>query len=152
MAIWQISFFITPESGISWHLMAKINEENLFDDSDTWLKEQISPNFFESIDAILPKSISWCNKISLFGAENGNRLEVLENDQIVESVSLRIDFTSDYEDVLRQIIEFCALNGLRIVSSNFEILPLNFEAINYVIRNAPQVKKYVELLNATKGK
>ena len=87
--------------------------------------------------------------ITLFGSENSNRMEVISENGIVESVSFRIDFTSNYEFVLKGIIEFCILKGLIILDQNLQMVPLNYEIAKNIVENAPQVETYDYMLNKT---
>ncbi|MFZ4476143.1 MAG: hypothetical protein ACOYPR_13175 [Saprospiraceae bacterium] len=149
MAIWQVSFFIIPKVSLSEISNLKISEDLIFDDASFWDANKTNIDFFEEMGDILPKSKSWSNYITLFGSENSNRVEVLSKDGIVESVSFRIDFTSNYEFVLQGIIEFCILKGLIILDQNLQMVPLNYEIAKNFVEKAPEVETYDYLLNKT---
>jgi hypothetical protein len=142
MALWQISFFILPKAVLNNKVNFKINEE-CFDDAVFWIQERISPELFKPINKFLPQTKSWRDTLMMFGDENSNRLEVSFNEiNIVEAVSFRIDFTSDYEKILRKLIDFFILNGLIILDNKLNILPLNFETLKEMIENSKQVNIY----------
>jgi hypothetical protein len=82
----------------------------------------------------------------MYGSEESNRFEVLCENNNVVSVSFRIDFTTEYEIVLRQILEFCILKGLAILDESLRVVPLSFEAAKSVVDNSVQIKKYNKLL------
>ncbi|MEY3241807.1 MAG: hypothetical protein RIR11_3246 [Bacteroidota bacterium] len=145
MALWQVGFFILPKDYKSQISNLKISDEFTFDDAPFWHENKTSPDYFEGIDKFLQKNKSWADYITLYGHENSNRFEVISENNIVESVSFRIDFTSDYEFVLNGIIEFCILNGLIILDENLNIVPLNLETAKSIIIHAPQVLKYNNL-------
>jgi hypothetical protein len=147
MALWQIDFFILPQDCKSQISNLKISEEFTFDDAPFWNENKTSLDYFEDIGKFLQKNKSWADYITLYGYENSNRLEVISENNIVESVAFRIDFTSDYELVLNGIIEFCILKGLIILDQNLNIVPLNFETAKSIVNNAPQVIKYNNLQN-----
>jgi len=146
MALWQIDFFILPQDALNNQELFKISEEHSFDDSQFWQSLKESPSNFDSVGLFLPRSKSWASCLIMFGDETSNRFEIMASNDFVESVSFRIDFTSAYDDVLRQIIEFCILNGFIILDEKLQIVPLNFEAAKRVIEDAPQVRKYNSLL------
>ena len=60
---------------------------------------------------------------------------------IIESVTFRIDFISEYEAVLRGIISLCEKNGFCIIDDNLNNLKLSFNAIKETI-NKSQNKEF----------
>ena len=146
MALWQVGFFVLPKDCISEISNFKISDEFTFDDAPFWKENNTSPDYFEDIGSLLPKTKSWADYLTIYGNENSNRFEVVSENNIVESVSFRIDFTSDYKLILDGIIEFCILKGLIILDEKLQIVPLNYELARSVLENAPQVKKYNNLL------
>ncbi|MBA9073221.1 hypothetical protein GGR22_001347 [Flavobacterium gossypii] len=153
MAIWQYTFQILPKESLST-LSADSYfgiSENLFDDESYWKLYLIKRNFFHAIQKILPKNKSWSSEIDLYGHQESNCFEVIsDNEGNVISVSFRIDFTTNYESILSNILEFCGLNGLVILDERIKIVPWNYEQAQSVIMTSPQVKKYNQLLK--KGK
>lgn len=147
MAIWQVGFFVLPKVCISEIRNLKISNEFTFDDAPFWSAHKTTIDYFEDIGVLLPKNKSWADYITLFGNENSNRFEIVSENNIVESVAFRIDFTSHYEGLLHGIIEFCILKGLIILDEELNIVPLNYESAKSIIENAPQIKKYNELIN-----
>ena len=109
MAIWQCKFFILPKSD-TYDLQydRQCGNIKLFEDDKCWKKAKIKKEIFSEISHLLKPEKSWSNEIDLYGSENGNRLEVLfDANNIIESVTFRIDFRSEYEAVLRGIISLC---------------------------------------------
>lgn len=152
MALWQVGFFVLPKESIEHIDSFKVSDEHTFDDAPYWKTKRISPSLFNSIGFFLPQSKSWAEYLTMYGDENSNRFEIVSENDIVESVSFRIDFTIDYEKVLNEIIEFCILNGLIILDEGLNLVPLNFELANSSIKHAPQVKKYNDLSNGNTSK
>jgi len=140
MGLWQVGFFVLPRESAGSRFA--LDEEGSFDDSPYWLEQKVLPGFFDPIAAFLPVEKSWSEKICLYGSHDSNRVEVSHDNGIVESVSFRIDITSQYETVLAELIEFCILNGLVVLDEKLSALPLNFEVIKFVIENSQQVKGY----------
>ncbi|MFN8337538.1 MAG: hypothetical protein U0T36_00805 [Saprospiraceae bacterium] len=149
MALWQYTFQILPKRSFSVLKddIQIFDENNLFDDEPYWKFEPINKNYFEGLERLLMKGKSWSKEIYLFGSEESNCLEVLFDLQTdnVKSVSLRIDFTSEFETVLRGVIDFCIYNELIILDEKLQIVPLNYESVSHIINNSSQFKRYNEL-------
>ena len=146
MAIWQYNFTLIPRASFSdKSLNVYFDKDGLFEDDIYWDLFSINIDFFSDINAIIPKGKSWSNNIILFGNEEANCFEVYKDEQKVKSVSFRIDFTSNYEDFLRGVIEFALLRNLLIVDEGYNILEPNFLLINNLIESSPQFLKYKQL-------
>ncbi len=148
MALWQYTFQILPKESVEvlssdYHFE---KSESGFDDEPYWRLNPVNKIFFHSIQKVLPKNKSWSNEIELYGSQESNCFEVLFNnkDEIL-SVSFRIDFRSNYEKILSQIVEFCILNSLVILNEDISIVPLNIEQVLNIIEKSPQAKRYSEL-------
>jgi hypothetical protein len=149
MALWQYEFHVLPKESFS--ILSNgtqlLLDDGLFDDEPFWKYKPVNKNYFKGIEKILQEGKSWSKQIDLYGNQRSNCLEILFDalTNNVVSVSFRIDFTSDFEMVLREIIEFCISKELIILDEELQIIPLNYESINCIIENSPQVKKYDEL-------
>lgn len=150
MALWQYTFHILTKESLCFFPIG-INhsfDDYLFDDEPYWQYKPVNKCYFDEIGNILQKNKSWSKKINLYGDEQSNCFEVLfdgETNNVI-SVSFRIDYTSNYELVLREIIEFCVLKNLIILDENVQVLSLNYESIKSIIDNSPQVKRYKKLM------
>ncbi len=142
MALWQYTFHVLLKDRVGEFPEYLIeNREEGFDDSVFWDNTVIKRSFFDPINEILPKGKSWCEEIDLYGHQESNLFEVFHTiNDIVECVSFRIDFTSDYEAILRSLMEFLLLNGFVIVDENVNVIPFNFEMIKSIIDNSNQFK------------
>jgi hypothetical protein len=151
MALWQISFFVIPNEGIESNSAFKRSNEGLFDDSKFWSQLAIHPNIFEPIENFLPKlNKSWGKYLTIYGSEDGNRLEVISERGCVESVSFRVDFTSNYEDILAELIEFFIFKSMIVLDQNLNVVPLNLESFKNLIQNSEQANVYAQLSSNTK--
>ena len=144
MALWQISFFIIPKDGLDSHASLSKNEDGLFDDSTYW-RGNIDPSVFDSLTDFLSLGKSWSENIIQYGSLDSNVFEVGVRANKVGAVSFRIDFRSDYESVLREIIEICQKNKFLILTSDLELMHLNYEGINAYILESPQLLRYNHL-------
>lgn len=145
MALWQYTFHLLPKEGFdSLDKLCPLISEDGFVDEPYWNFNPLHKSCFFAIDAILEKGISWSKEMDLYGDEDSNCFEVLFDSELNNVLS--VYFRSDYNDILREINEFCILNGFIILDEKLTIVPLNFEFINQIIKHAPQVKVYNNLL------
>ena len=151
MAIWQYNFTVVPKSTFARgdvSLKDYLDEDGFLDDESYWLIEPIKTDFFDEIGQILRKKTSWSTDIILFGNQESNRFEVYKNENdIVISVSFRVDYTSEYEDILRAIISFVEMHDLAILDEKMKLLDNNFVAIKSHIENSEQCIVYEKLSN-----
>ena len=148
MAIWQCKFFILPKSD-TYDLQydRQYNDIKLFEDDKYWKKAKIKKEIFSEISRLLKPEKSWSNEIDQYGSENGNRLEVLfDANNIIKSVTFRIDFRSEYEAVLRGIISLCEKNSFYIIDGNLNNLKLSFNAIKEAINKSKNKEFFTELV------
>lgn len=149
MALWQYTFQILPKENFkALEKSVEISlDDNLFDEAPYWQIKPLNKSYFFKIGNILQKSKSWSKEIDLYGDQESNCFEVFFDGKTddVTSVSFRIDFTSDYEMVLNNIMEFCILKGLIVLDEKLQLVPLNCESIRNLIENTPQVETYNEI-------
>lgn len=149
MAIWQYSFLVVPKSfrvAGDRHSCKALDSDGLFDDESLWRKEDINISFFSPVDEILPMSSSWSNSIHLYGDQDSNRFEVYsdENGKII-SVSFRVDYTSNFQSILRQVLDFVRIKDLVLLDEDLNVQESNFESIVRLIENSNSYKRFHEL-------
>lgn len=145
MALWQIDFFIIPWEDDGNVPAFEKDEDGLFDDFLHWQKKNADTTFFNTLEKIMGRGKSWSKDLVLLGNEVSNRIDIYYKQGRVDTVSMRIDFRSNYEHIVRAIIDFCVLNGLMILNNDLGIMLLNFETFKNEIENSPQVIKYSRL-------
>lgn len=155
MGLHQYGFFILPKESyelIEKHHKLKIEDDFLFDDAPFWTIERIDCSYFENLDSILKKSSSWSKDILLFGDEESNRVEIYcENNKVV-SASFRIDYLSNYEFVLRELINFFMQKELIIINEDLELMPMNYINFKCKIESSEQYKLYNNLVQGKDSK
>jgi hypothetical protein len=149
MALWQYMFHVFPNTAKNILFLQHFekDEDGYYDDSIFWVEYRITQDFFTGVEKILPLTASWSKNKTQFGDLKSNCFEILWEGGITVSVSFRINYTINYEDILRKFLEFFILRGLGILDENFSVVPLNFEAIKNIIESSEQVKKYNNLSN-----
>jgi len=123
----------------------KKDEDGLFEDDIFWKNSVTNIALFKPLEVVLSKAVSWSPKVTILGNVNSNTIDIGFENNIVDSVSFRIDFTSNYELALRTIIDFCILNGFMIINNDLQKMPLNFEAFKQEIEKSQQIQTYRRL-------
>ena len=147
MALWQYTFIVLPNKKELIHSsnLGAFMTDDGFDDSLFWVDPPINATLFDDIANILPPMRSWSKNILLYGKQESNCFEVLVENEFAVSVDFRIDFTSDYETILRKLLESLLYKGVIIIDQDHNILPLNFEAFRSVFINSHQYHLYNKL-------
>lgn len=147
MAIWQYGFFVLPKD--AWEAIgsAGIDREWGFDDEIFWNHTPTKESIFRDVSFFLPEGDSWIDNNTVYGDVESNVFEVLQESGYVVSVSFRIDFTSKYELILTQIIEFLERNSLIILSSEDLLeVTLNFFSVELVIKDSRNYRVHHNLV------
>lgn len=152
MALWQYTYYVIPRESIQdlsdLHLLSTDTEEG-FDLEGYWKTADIPVSFFDSLSTILPLGQSWSEDIVLFGNQQSHMIQVIQNEYgKVEDVSIRIDFTRDYDGFLSEFLEFCIHRGLVILDEEMQISPLSVESIRRTIEASPQSRQYYRMLDS----
>lgn len=149
MALWQYTFHVlTKESFDFFNSEFMLSElDFIFDDEKYWRFKPVNRSIFEKVELILGKGMSWSNEMDLYGYMESNCFEVVFDlrSNLVKSASFRIDFSSYFEKILFEIIEFCISNDLIILSESLDFIELKLEIVMRTIRNSTQMKKYNDL-------
>lgn len=146
MAIWQYTFYLVPRNAYLSMPSPKKDCDGLIGIDIYWSSEEISCSFFNNIERILPKTKERNNEQLVFGDFESNVLTLICKNKKVATASFRINYTIDYEEILRELIEFFIFNALVVIDENLNEVPLNFESFKNTIETSPKIKKYNELL------
>lgn len=147
MAIWQYTFQLIPSGIIEKKI--ELDDDGLYETGFFWKIKEKRIEVFNEIGDILPKSLSWTDNLIIYGDLESNCLEVYKDtnyNDYVDSASFRIDFRSNYIEILSRIISLSELNRLSILDEALNIVPLKLEIIIDIIDNSPQKRKYLMLL------
>lgn len=148
MALWQYTLSLLPRA--SYESLAPcyppVRGHDLFDDEPFWRLNPTSEEIFYSFDTILKRSNSWSHDIRLYGSVEGSCLSVLVDERnLVCSVSLRIDFRTHFEGILDFLVEFCLSKSFVLLDESLNYVPLDHEQLKATIWSSPQVRLYDEL-------
>ena len=148
MSVYQNTYFIIPRKG-NFNLFEGLNlnsfmeEEGIFEDDLFW--ENLNYKY-EEYENYLTNAFeigeSWSKKIKIFGDNDINCLKVFIEENLILSMSFRINFETDYSNFLEEVIEFCKRNDYLVVDNELNTLDLDFEIINKNILNSKAYKKF----------
>lgn len=123
MAIWQYKFFILPKRAINKihgeipefieQFMSIDKVDSNFENVkiiDYWEKESVPVSLFNLISSILNESESWDEDSRLFGDEDGDYIQVWDDDIVVS-----IDCRNIQINYVNTILTFCKENNFFIV-------------------------------------
>ncbi len=140
----QYEFYVIERQSLKDLSMAQqFVEGEYFNIKPFWVYSRQGKGLFSEMHWILKKNKSWSDEIDLYGIQESSCLEVYfdENDYI-ESVVLRIDFSQPFEFILKGFITFCISKDLVIIDENLHKLPLDFELFAKVIQSSERWEKY----------
>jgi hypothetical protein len=90
MASWQFDLHLVPRSAGPG-------------DRDPWRVRQPARSWRQALDALLPRAASWSEQLSIWGTDDGHRIDVWEYQRRVESIVVRIDAREPIE----RLAPFC---------------------------------------------
>ena len=142
MALWQYQFTIIPNQ----YILKDISNEEF--EYELWEHANIHKEDFMQVNSFLPKTKSWSEYLDIYGNTDSNCLEVFfDREERVTSVSLRIDFRSDYNKILYQYYLFFKVKRLILywIRKLQPIKTINNESLEVIIKQSVQYKKYNRL-------
>lgn len=153
MGLWQYTFQILSKDSCDnlYKVYNSAFNDMGFDSEPFWQYTLTEKSYFNEMDNILQRRKSWSKNIDLYGDQESNCFEVLYNEVgIIQSVSFRIDFRTNFESILNKIINFCMDKSLVILDENLNKVPLYLLHFEEIIYKSSQVKKY-NILAGKKG-
>ena len=119
---------------------------NKFDDSIFWHKVSVNKEIFNSVASVLPQVKSWSDSLDIYGNLEDSCPQIsFGNNGLVDGALLRINFTSEYKDILKFIISFCVKNDFEILTSDLSKLPLLYSKIDQYIASSKRKEKFMKL-------
>lgn len=146
MALWQITFIMLPKEAWKMNPPPQGTHISEFDETGYWARWDHGLDSFFIVERLLPKRKSWAAYIELYGHQDSNLMEVTMENGGIESVSFRIDYTTDYEPIVRCLIEFALMNSLVILDVWLEEMPFLFESFRSYIEDTDQYKLYHKMI------
>ena len=142
MALWQYQFTIIPNQ----YILKDISNEEL--EYELWEYANIHKEDFMQVNSFLPKTKSWSEYLDIYGNIDSNCLEVFfDREDRITSVSLRIDFRSDYNKILYQLLSFFKAKDYTLLDENLQpIKTINNESLEVIIKQSVQYEKYNRLV------
>ena len=108
MATWQFDIALVPIAALAADpdLLAKSVTADGIESGPWWSEYREESDLEDKLNQILPKGKSWHDDLSVWGDEEGNRIDLFRDKGVLESLSVRIDARVDKADFLDAV---CAL-------------------------------------------
>jgi hypothetical protein len=104
MAVWQFDFIVVPRGRLP--ARAIIEGRVLFDDieiTDWWVGVDIPNTFENSLDSMLPRLPSSIAGVTMWGDEEGNRIDVIREGGRITEIRIRLDARHPDPTLLEQL-------------------------------------------------
>ena len=146
MATWQFTIEFIPRN---WAEDNMSNVQELYDSDGystevAWKKSQPVTDFVAILSEILPVSESWHKDLLTWGDEKSHDIQVWHENQMVKSITLRLDLQQNFNSLLINIVKAAIkLNCMFFIPEKESIVEPN----EFRLKNAAsssQAAKYVK--------
>lgn len=147
MALWQYTFRVVPNvDSLALDGVTHNSEGNrAITDEELWDTKKVPLSELAELGEILPLGKSWNTDLVVYGDLEKNCIEVYLNGDNVSSMSFRIDFRSEYENILSKLIKTLKDMGLTALNESLVVVPLMFEAMQETIESSSQFSTWRKL-------
>lgn len=124
MAAWQYDLFIIPRQKIEQLGCVGSISGELYGQT-AWWDGSVSPQDVATrIDTFLSKGDGWSGSVLTWGVEDGNRIDLLVEESLIEELQVRLDMRDLSEGFLQEIVRlagslegvFCSGDGTLIAA------------------------------------
>lgn len=152
MATWQYDVFLVPivklqERGL---LTESPIPRDVFEQIDWWAGCQPSPAYRDHLAAHLHKTAGWSPDVEIWGAEAGDRVDVVLEGSAVVEISVRIDTRQIDDAFVTTITELAEICAAAFVDARMVLVERDFDSLSKAIVNSPErrftlaPRKYLE--------
>src|SRR5262249_24262508 len=132
MATWQYDIYLLPRSKVLDlypDIPAKIDREE-FDSVLWWDTAQLSQDYQHILDSFLPRFLSWNKEAKSWGSDEGNLVDISQDQEKVEEIFVRLDAREDLTKITANIIRFAkSINCLLLLMESMEIIEPDGEGL-----------------------
>lgn len=122
MASWQYNLFIVSKAKVHQLGCHDRIDEKLYSETDWWDGSLSYREVASRIDAFIDRRNSWCDSLMTWGVEDGNRVDMLVDAELISELQVRLDLRNLSESFIQQIVAladsiggvFCADDGALI--------------------------------------
>jgi hypothetical protein len=119
MALWQIKIYFIPKMVVAGRIT--LTEDEL-DEQKWWAMQQPPPNYPEIFLSMLPILKSWHDDLLQWGVQTSDLVEVWVEDQVVGSVSARIDCRNPNFVFIRNIFDIANEWDCNLIDDRYRII------------------------------
>lgn len=129
MATWQYDLFIIPRKKIEQLGCSGSISEELYDQTQWWKDSATPQDVASRIDEVLDKGSSWSNSLLTWGVEDGNRIDLLLEENLVSELQVRLDLRNLSEDFLQQVVDLADSLGGVFCSDDWTLLQPDIQSL-----------------------
>jgi hypothetical protein len=138
MASWQFDMHVLPRDGVV-NVYHAIPTEISLEDSvldRCWERVQPPTNLADQFSKILPSTTSWHPQISRWGDEEGNRIDVVRQENSVTDVFVRIDVRDVSIIFVTELLRIARKNSWLIYSADGRLISPSLKKILKAIQDS----------------
>jgi hypothetical protein len=121
--------------------------DDCYDLSIAWKSHQPTICVNKLLSHILLEKKSWSKNIKVWGDEKSNDIQILLNNNQIESIKVRLDLRKDIEDLTLKIVDLANQLSCQLFLPQLQkIIPANIQLLNKEILQS-SAKKFIEHYN-----
>jgi hypothetical protein len=139
VATWQFDFHLVPRTNIERRfdgVPVTLSKED-YDQTNWWNGTDLLHEFEVSLSALLPKGHSWDPQQATWGAEDGDRFDVLREGHQIAEVYGRLDVRNLSLAFLNRVVELARRHELLVVTEGRHLLRPSVKEFLRAISRSP---------------
>lgn len=123
MAVWQYDILIIPQHKIEQLGSPSCINNDLYDQIQWWNSSIPPQDIARRIDRILERSSSWSESLLTWGIEDGNRIDLMIENNLVSELQVRFDIRNLSKHFLQQVVGLANAFGGVFCSDEGTLIP-----------------------------
>lgn len=138
MAVWQFDTHLLPRDKIieTFGRIPDLVPLNICESVQWWESAQLPPDFDSLAAKLLPKGRHWSQDYRVWGTDDGDRIDVHEEEGRVSGVLFRIDLRTLKVDFLEHILALARHCYCLLLTSEMRLIPPEIEPLKEEIRHS----------------
>jgi hypothetical protein len=139
MATWQFDFHVVPKSALERRfgdLPVAISEAD-YDKENWWAASEGIDALEADLDTLLPRGRAWDSARTMWGTEDGHRLELLREGDGVYDFFGRLDMRELSLAFLNNFLHVARRHSLVIITKSRHVLRPSVSEVTRVLRRSP---------------
>ena len=131
MATWQFDLEVVPRTVAVKNLLPGDDHVTVeaLESAEWWKAVSLAPGFLQRVETLLPWTKPWAAGWQVFGEEDGNRVDVIEENGKVAEVRLRLDARNLEVEFLDELLGIIESSDCALVTPTGRLVEPEIEAI-----------------------